>query len=463
MDLRSKLGFREGPFQDDPTNKIKSGQISMKGVNFPLIGTDGKKAVTMRPGGSYSYGGEVTETTPQDMMDMEPQLVEAHLSTLSLKDKKIFMDRYEQITDEAMKMEVVKQMFAKHYSKIAPTTVAQDGVLVDDRMNPSYREVNKRPYLAIEDYERAGFTYMGTAINSPNKDNTVDMARFQQGPESDPNWDGKRIAPSGARRTKQDQKAQPVEQQTTSQIKPQGTTVRPTVKPTSKSDKYGSVSDAELLDNFVGKQGSLVSDRELMAEIDRRGLTGRLLGRNPQEVGADLPQYQPGVAKGQYQQAQRDYVTQRPSQQATPPWIPKNLPGQNLSSAVVDSFSGRTPLPTTPTSVLMKNPSKEIQVDVAETLPLLMPGQKYSNKFGLFQPAPGFEPIPENEQRWTRPSKGGVPGIIPIEDDRWGQKGLHFNKNTRQFGIKKGVSFTPVSDSEVKKKLPNVYKDLKGR
>lgn len=187
MNLQSQLGYKTGPFQDSPINNIKGGSITMQGVPFPVVGTDGKTVKTMTPGNNYKFGGNVTEMKESDLDRMEPVLLEAHLKSLAPKQQKKFMDIYDSIDDKLVKDEVLKQIFKKHHKSVSEI-FAQDGVLVDDPLQPSYQTVNQRPYLSIDQYEAAGMTYMGTQINSPNKLNTVDMKRFPQGPQSDPNW-----------------------------------------------------------------------------------------------------------------------------------------------------------------------------------------------------------------------------------------------------------------------------------
>jgi hypothetical protein len=159
----------------------------MQGVPFPVIGTDGNTVKTMLPGNNYKFGGNVTEMKESDMERMEPVLLETHLKTLVPKQQKKFMEIYDSIDDKLVKDEVLKQIFKKHHKTVSGI-FAQDGVLVDDPLEPSYQTVNQRPYLSIDQYEAAGMTYMGTQINSPNRLNTVDMKRFPQGPQSDPNW-----------------------------------------------------------------------------------------------------------------------------------------------------------------------------------------------------------------------------------------------------------------------------------
>jgi len=195
MNLQSQLGYKTGPFQDSPINNIRGGSITMQGVPFPVVGTDGKTVKTMMPGNNYKFGGNVTEMKESDLDRMEPVLLEAHLKSLAPKQQKKFMDIYDSIDDKLVKDEVLKQIFKKHHKSVSEI-FAQDGVLVDDPLQPSYQTVNQRPYLSIDQYEAAGMTYMGTQINSPNKSNTVDMKRFPQGPQSDPNWDPSAQSPA---------------------------------------------------------------------------------------------------------------------------------------------------------------------------------------------------------------------------------------------------------------------------
>mgnify|MGYP003672589674 FL=1 len=62
----SKQGYkRNSPDVNKPVNVIGSGDITMKGVDFPVKGEDNKGNVKiMKPGKDYKFPGNVVKETP---------------------------------------------------------------------------------------------------------------------------------------------------------------------------------------------------------------------------------------------------------------------------------------------------------------------------------------------------------------------------------------------------------------
>ena len=62
----SKHGYkRNSPDVNKPVNVINSGDITMKGVDFPVKGKDNKGNVKiMKPGKDYKFPGNVVKETP---------------------------------------------------------------------------------------------------------------------------------------------------------------------------------------------------------------------------------------------------------------------------------------------------------------------------------------------------------------------------------------------------------------
>jgi hypothetical protein len=62
----STTGYkRNSPDKDNPHNLIPSGDITMKGVDFPVLGIDNKgNSKVMQPGQDYTYPGDVVLEFP---------------------------------------------------------------------------------------------------------------------------------------------------------------------------------------------------------------------------------------------------------------------------------------------------------------------------------------------------------------------------------------------------------------
>ncbi len=62
----SEQGYkRNSPDVNKPVNVIDSGDITMKGVDFPVKGTDNLgNTKVMKPGKDYSFPGDVVTETP---------------------------------------------------------------------------------------------------------------------------------------------------------------------------------------------------------------------------------------------------------------------------------------------------------------------------------------------------------------------------------------------------------------
>jgi hypothetical protein len=59
--LNSTMGYkRNSPDKNNPFNIVRSGNITMKGVDFPVIGTDNLgNTKLMQPGKDYKFPGDV--------------------------------------------------------------------------------------------------------------------------------------------------------------------------------------------------------------------------------------------------------------------------------------------------------------------------------------------------------------------------------------------------------------------
>ena len=90
----------------------------------PLVAVSGFGAFEMRAGGMYDTGkkprgryqsgGSVTSEVPfETLMQLEPLLVEIHLTTLSKKDKEVFMEKYRPLNDD-MRRAALIQMIGKY-------------------------------------------------------------------------------------------------------------------------------------------------------------------------------------------------------------------------------------------------------------------------------------------------------------------------------------------------------------
>jgi hypothetical protein len=129
MDYLSKLGYSEGsPFQGNATNFINSNLITMGRTHQPLVAVTNKGASLMQPGRQYNtmsstrrkfqagggpQGGGTMEIPMETLIALEPMLLEAHLSTLSKKDKGIFMEKYTPLPDN-MRRAALIQMIGKY-------------------------------------------------------------------------------------------------------------------------------------------------------------------------------------------------------------------------------------------------------------------------------------------------------------------------------------------------------------
>jgi len=62
----STTGYkRNSPDKDRPYNVIPSGEITMKNVDFPVLGIDNKgNSKVMKPGKNYSYPGNTVLEIP---------------------------------------------------------------------------------------------------------------------------------------------------------------------------------------------------------------------------------------------------------------------------------------------------------------------------------------------------------------------------------------------------------------
>jgi len=91
----------------------------MANTTKPLIALTKKGALEIQPGYRYRFqdggmdNGGVSEMTHEMLEKLEPALVEKHLSTLSKKDKQVFMNKYNAL-NERMKQVALTQMLSKY-------------------------------------------------------------------------------------------------------------------------------------------------------------------------------------------------------------------------------------------------------------------------------------------------------------------------------------------------------------
>ena len=95
----------------------------MRNTRQPLVGINNGRAGLMKPGATYNTarkrtkfedGGMSTTEVPMDLLfSLEPLLLEAHLKTLSAKDKNVFMERYMPLADN-MRRAALMQIAAKY-------------------------------------------------------------------------------------------------------------------------------------------------------------------------------------------------------------------------------------------------------------------------------------------------------------------------------------------------------------
>lgn len=128
-DMVSQLGYSSNsPFNAAPMNQIRGdGSITMQNTRREILafgqngGRSHTEGRTLQPGQQYQMGPNVTEMPPETLFELEPQLLEIHLGTLSKKDQMVFIEKYEPLS-ENMKKAALMQMFQKYQSKIiAPT------------------------------------------------------------------------------------------------------------------------------------------------------------------------------------------------------------------------------------------------------------------------------------------------------------------------------------------------------
>ena len=140
-------------------NQIGGSTIDMTQTDRPIVGTDGEEATIMQPGSTHQFNGPVTETTLQSLEEMEPDLLEAHLSTLSDEDQEEFVEKYVQL-DENMRMTALTQMFKKHKNKVK-------------------MQAGGFTYTPSSDFLPDGYVLTDVITNSPDKTNTVKPGKPQ--------------------------------------------------------------------------------------------------------------------------------------------------------------------------------------------------------------------------------------------------------------------------------------------
>lgn len=262
--MRSKLGYsRNSPFKGDNVNKIASKNITMADTNKPVIGLDGSKAILMNPGEEHSFSGDVTETTPEFLFQVEDKLLEAHLSTLKKKEQQEFIDKYE-LLDQKMKLTALMEMANMHKDlfegQAEPLQSAETPQITQPETQvpaPQYKKGGKYRrfqdggfnYVPSSDFLPEGFHLTEVITNRPDKTNTVDRAKITQA-DSQPAADREKQLKPSRKQTR-------VSQTNTMKY------TRPSIT---------TVTDAELLDNYEGKVQMGIKDAVTYQELVRRGL-----------------------------------------------------------------------------------------------------------------------------------------------------------------------------------------------
>lgn len=115
MDYRSKLGYSKvSPFNKERANMINADGIDMRNTSKPLLALNRKGATMLNPGGYYpGVQGQTTEMPVETLLELEPVLLELHLSTLKGDQKEEFMDKYG-VLGTNMRIAALSQILAKH-------------------------------------------------------------------------------------------------------------------------------------------------------------------------------------------------------------------------------------------------------------------------------------------------------------------------------------------------------------
>ncbi len=233
MNNRSRLGYsRNSPYKEDRVNQIGGSAIDMTETDQPIVGTDGDTAVVMQPGSAHQFNGPVTETTLNNLEEMEADLLEAHLSTLSEEDQEEFVEKYEQLEDN-MRLTALTQMFRKHKDKIK-------------------YQAGGFTYTPSTDFLPAGYVLTDVINKDPTELSTVMEGKPQS--ESLPKAQTTVSVQKRGIKTKQMPSA-PVAQK-----------AKPVPNPLS------SATDLEIFDNYRGKQSLGTKDPMLLQEMSRRNL-----------------------------------------------------------------------------------------------------------------------------------------------------------------------------------------------
>lgn len=261
MNNRSRLGYsRNSPYKEDRVNQIGGSAIDMTETDQPIVGTDGDTAVVMQPGSAHQFNGPVTETTLNNLEEMEADLLEAHLSTLSEEDQEEFVEKYEQLEDN-MRLTALTQMFRKHKDKIK-------------------YQAGGFTYTPSTDFLPAGYVLTDVINKDPTELNTVMEGKPQS--ESKPaktsqlQSTAKRQIKSKTMpavvQPKTEPSNLPLELRMEKFLSPPPKTPSPEWFGAKRNTILDNLSDAELLDSYQAKVDANIKDPMLYQEMAKRNL-----------------------------------------------------------------------------------------------------------------------------------------------------------------------------------------------
>lgn len=246
MNNRSRLGYsRNSPYKEDRVNQIGGSAIDMTETDQSIVGTDGETATVMQPGSAHQFNGPVTETTLNNLEEMEADLLEAHLSTLSEEDQEEFVEKYEQLEDN-MRLTALTQMFRKHKGKIK-------------------YQAGGFTYTPSTDFLPAGYVLTDVINKDPTELNTVMEGKPQS--ESKP-------AQTVATRTST--ASTPAKRQIKTKTMPalpsETSDTRDAQRTKKLATTLNSLPDSTIMDIYKGRQEHGIKDPILYQEMSRRNL-----------------------------------------------------------------------------------------------------------------------------------------------------------------------------------------------
>jgi peptidoglycan hydrolase-like protein with peptidoglycan-binding domain len=133
----------------ESANQINANGITMKGTRRPLIAANKNGAAQLQPGREYpNIKGPTTEMPIESLMELEPVLLEIHLSNLKGKDKEIFMEKY-QVLGTQMKTAALTQMLGKYPEVAQQQTMQSGGATLDPWGNPTLQGFYSAPQESL--------------------------------------------------------------------------------------------------------------------------------------------------------------------------------------------------------------------------------------------------------------------------------------------------------------------------